>query len=90
VPLHEQIFAPKAFERHLAAVDALRPVAERNGLTLAQLALAWTVAQPGVTAAIAGSRSAARMREDAAAGAIDLTDAQLAEIDQQLAGVAAI
>jgi hypothetical protein len=30
------------------------------------------------------------MREDAAAGAIDLTDAQLAEIDQQLAGVAAI
>ena len=77
MPLHEQIFAPKAFERHLAAVDALRPVAERNGLTLAQLALAWTVAQPGVTAAIAGSRSAARMREDAAAGAIDLTDAQL-------------
>ena len=62
VPLSEQIFAPGTFERHLTAVDALRPVAERDGMTLAPLALAWTVAQPGVTAAIVGSRSAARMR----------------------------
>ena len=35
---------------------ALRPIAERLGITMAQLALAWNVAQPGVTSAIAGSR----------------------------------
>ena len=85
VPLYEQVFAPGTFERHLATVDALGPVAERNGLTLAQLALAWVVAQRGVTAAIAGSRSAARMRENAAAGSYDLTGTQLEEIDAALA-----
>ena len=35
------------------------PIAERLGITLAQLALAWNVAQPGVTSAIAGSRDPA-------------------------------
>jgi methylglyoxal reductase len=88
VPLYEQIFAPGTFERHLAKVDALRPIAGRNDITLAQLALGWVVAQPGVTAAIAGSRSSARIRENAAAGSIDLTRAQLEEIDEALAAVA--
>jgi methylglyoxal reductase len=88
VPLYEQIFAPGTFERHLARVDALRPVAERNGMTLAQLALAWVVAQPGVTAAIAGSRSPARVRQNAAAGSIEFTRAQLEEVDAALAGAA--
>ena len=88
VPLYEQIFAPGTFERHLARVEALRPVAERNGMTLAQLALAWVVAQPGVTAAIAGSRSPARVRQNAAAGSIEFRRAQLEEVDAALAGVA--
>ena len=89
VPLYEQIFAPGTFERHLAEVDALRPVAERNAITLGQLALAWVVAQPGVTAAIAGSRFPARVRENATAGSVELTRAQLEEVDAALAGVAA-
>jgi aryl-alcohol dehydrogenase-like predicted oxidoreductase len=88
VPLYEQIFAAGTFERHLVKVEALRPVAERNGMTLAQLALGWVVAQPTVTAAIAGSRSPARIRENAVAGSIELTGAQLEEIDESLAAVA--
>lgn len=90
VPLYEQIFAPGKLERHLAEVEALRPVAERYGLTLAQLALAWIVAQPGVTAAIAGSRSAERMRENAAAGSIELSPGQVEEVETALAGVASV
>ena len=88
VPLYQQIFAPGTFERHLAEVEALRPIAERYGITLAQLALAWVVEQPGVAAAIAGSRSADRMRENAAAGSIELTPAQVDEVETALAGVA--
>ena len=87
VPLYEQIFAPGTLERHLATVDALRPIAEQKGMTLAQLALAWVVAQPGITAAIAGSRSTARVRENAAAGSMELTGADLDEIDAALAAV---
>ena len=62
-------------------VEALRPVAERLGITLAQLALAWNVHQPGVTAAIAGSRNPDHVRSNAAAGDVELDDATLSELD---------
>jgi aryl-alcohol dehydrogenase-like predicted oxidoreductase len=65
----------------LDTVDRLRPVAERVGCTLAQLALAWNVHQPGVTAAIAGSRNAEHVRANAGAGDVELDDATLAELD---------
>lgn len=84
VPLYEQIFAPSVFGRHVATVEALRPIAESKGITLAQLALAWVVAQPTITAAIAGTRSASRMREDAAAGSIELTGADIQDINSAL------
>ncbi len=81
VPLYQQIFAPGRFEQHLRVVEALRPVAQRKGLTLAQLALAWVTHQEGVTAAIAGSRSAAHASEAAGAGAITLSAEDLQEIE---------
>jgi aryl-alcohol dehydrogenase-like predicted oxidoreductase len=69
----------------LEVVDRLRPVAERLGCTLSELALAWNVYQPGVTAAIAGSRNPGHVRTNAAAGDIELDDATLAELDALLA-----
>jgi aryl-alcohol dehydrogenase-like predicted oxidoreductase len=68
-------------ERNLAFVETLRPIAERLAITLAQLALAWNVAQPGVTAAIAGSRNPDHVRSNAAAGDIVLDEATLSELD---------
>ena len=75
------LFAPGNRERNLAVVDGLRPIAERLGITLAQLALAWNVAQPGVTAAIAGSRNPDHVRSNVAAGDIVLDEPTLAELD---------
>jgi aryl-alcohol dehydrogenase-like predicted oxidoreductase len=75
------LFDHPARERGLAVVDAARPIAERLGLTLAQLAIAWTVHQPGVTAAIAGSRDPGHVRSNAAAGDVGLDDETLAELD---------
>jgi len=69
----------------LEVVDRLRPVAERLGCSLSQLALAWNVHQPGVTAAIAGSRNPAHIRTNAAAGDIELAEATIAELDAILA-----
>lgn len=83
---YEKLFAPEPFRRNLALVDALRPIADANGVTLAQLALAWVVHQPGVTAAIAGSRSAAHVADNAAAGDIELTAKDLEAIEAALAG----
>ncbi|MDQ4107199.1 MAG: aldo/keto reductase [Actinomycetota bacterium] len=65
----------------LDVVDRIRPVAERIGCTLSQLALAWNVQQPGVTAAIAGSRNPSHVRANAGAGEIELDQATLAELD---------
>jgi aryl-alcohol dehydrogenase-like predicted oxidoreductase len=71
-------------DRSLSIVDRLRPIADRLGITLGQLALAWNVAQPGVTAAIAGSRNPEHVRENAATGDVQLDDETLGEIDQLL------
>ena len=81
VPLYEQIFAPGRFEQHLRVVEALRPIAQRRGLSLAQLALDWVTHQDGVTAAIAGARSAAHATEAAGAGSIVLSAGDLEDVD---------
>jgi len=65
-------------------VDGIRPIAERLGITMGQLALAWNIAQPGVTAAIAGSRSGAHVRENAEAGDLSLDAKVLDEIEELL------
>jgi aryl-alcohol dehydrogenase-like predicted oxidoreductase len=49
-------------------------------MALAQLASAWHIAQPGVTAAIAGSRDPRHVRANAAAGDITLDAATLDEL----------
>ncbi|HYJ60366.1 MAG TPA: aldo/keto reductase [Actinomycetota bacterium] len=77
-------FTDANLARSLAVVEGLRPITGRLGCTVAQLALAWNVQQPGVTAAIAGSRSAANTRDNATAGDIVLDDATLAELDALL------
>jgi aryl-alcohol dehydrogenase-like predicted oxidoreductase len=69
----------------LEVVDRILPVAERIGCTLSQLALAWNIHQPGVTAAIAGSRNPSHVRANAAAGDIELDGATLAELNALLA-----
>ena len=68
-------------ERNLATVEDLRAIAGRLGITLAQLALAWNVHQPGVTAAIAGSRNPEHVRSNAAAGDVELDEATRSELD---------
>jgi aryl-alcohol dehydrogenase-like predicted oxidoreductase len=51
---------------------------------VAQLALAWTVHQPGVTSAIAGSRNPDHVRQNAAAGDVELDDAAVKELEEIL------
>ena len=49
-------FQEPKLSANLALVDALRPIAEAHGKTVAQLAIAWTLRRPEVTAAIVGAR----------------------------------
>ena len=81
----DSLFGPARRPGGLAVVDAMRPVAARLGCSLAQLAIAWNVHQPGVTSAIVGSRDARHVGDNAAAGAIELDAATLAELDRAAA-----
>jgi aryl-alcohol dehydrogenase-like predicted oxidoreductase len=78
--------SPARLDAVFAIVEGLRPIAERLGITMGQLALAWNISQPGVTAAIAGSRSGEHMRQNADAGDLALDAATIAEVETLLAG----
>jgi aryl-alcohol dehydrogenase-like predicted oxidoreductase len=79
-------FQEPALSANLKLVDGLRPIAMRNGKTVAQLAIAWVLRRPEVTAAIVGARRPAHIEETVAAGDWVLSPAEVAEIDTLLAG----
>ena len=81
VGYYQELFAPGVLERNLEIVGELKAVADRVGVTLAQLALAWVLHQKGVTGAIAGSRSRGHVVENAEAGTVQLGDGHLADIE---------
>jgi len=73
-------FTPKNRQRVLDALERIRPIAEAHDATFAQTTIAWTLAQPGITATIVGARTPAQVRENARAADIDLTPDELAHI----------
>ncbi len=64
-----------------AALEAVEDVAAAHGATPSQVALAWVMAQPGVTAAIASATTTEQADELAGAMALRLTDAERARLD---------
>ena len=73
-------FRDPNLSRNLRLRDALRPVAQRHGTSVAAIAVAWTLAWPGVTGAIVGARSADQVDGWIRAGEIELTGHDLDEI----------
>ena len=71
----------------LAAVDRLRPIADGLGITMAQLALAWVLREPGVASAIVGATQPEQVEANASASGIELDRTTLAAIDEAVAGV---
>jgi aryl-alcohol dehydrogenase-like predicted oxidoreductase len=78
-------FRDPELSANLALVEGLRPIAERAGKTVAQLALAWVLRRPEVTAAIVGARRPAQIEETVAASDWDLSAEEIAAIDALLA-----
>ncbi|HTZ27567.1 MAG TPA: aldo/keto reductase family protein [Streptosporangiaceae bacterium] len=68
----------------LSRVQQLRPLAGEAGLSMAQLAIAWTLQNPGVCAAIVGATRPEQVRDNAAASGVRLDPALLARIDDVL------
>ncbi|MEP3332907.1 aldo/keto reductase [Sedimentitalea sp.] len=64
-----------------ALMEAITPVADAHGATLAQIVIAWTLQQPGITFSLCGARNADQARENAQAGRIRLSTDDLNTID---------
>ncbi|MCX7817983.1 MAG: aldo/keto reductase [Kiritimatiellae bacterium] len=81
-------FRPANRRRVLELLEGWRDLCEAHRCTMGQLVLACTVAQPGITSALVGARKVAHAEENAAAGDIELTDAELARMrrDVELLG----
>jgi aryl-alcohol dehydrogenase-like predicted oxidoreductase len=75
-------FEGEALERNMEAVERLKEFAEQRGYTLAQLAVAWVLAQPGVHVAITGARRPEHVDGIAPAADVQLSEQDLAEIDE--------
>jgi aryl-alcohol dehydrogenase-like predicted oxidoreductase len=68
----------------LSRAQQLRPVAEQAGLSLAQLAIAWTLQNPGVSAAIVGATRPEQVRENVRAAGVRLGQDIMRRIDDVL------
>ncbi len=77
-------FQEPQFSATLQLVDQLRPIAKRNGRTLAQLVISWVLRRSEVTAAIVGARRPDQVKETAKAGDWKLTVEDIEQIEQLL------
>jgi aryl-alcohol dehydrogenase-like predicted oxidoreductase len=82
-------FQSPRVERNLALRDALRPIAARHHTTVSSVAVAWTLAWPGVTGAIVGARSPEQVDGWIDAAALRLTEDELDEIAAALERIGA-
>src|SRR5256885_15129636 len=71
-------FQEPNLSHNLALRDALQPIARRHGATVSAIAVAWTLAWPGVTGAIVGARTAGPVDGWIGAATLELPAADLA------------
>lgn len=71
----------------LERIQGLQPIAEAAGVSMAQLAVAWTLQRPGVSATIIGASRPGQVTENAAASGVRLEDDLMSRIDDVLGDI---
>jgi aryl-alcohol dehydrogenase-like predicted oxidoreductase len=79
------VFSGDTYRRNLATVRALEKFAADRGITVSQLAVAWTLANPAVHVAIVGTRRASHVDDSLGAVQVSLSESDLDEIDRIMA-----
>lgn len=80
-------FAPDALPANMALVQLVKTWADRKKVSLAQLALAWLLAQKPWIVPIPGTTNVAHLQENVAAASISFSDAELKELNSALAAI---
>jgi hypothetical protein len=77
-------FTPHNIQETQNMLAKIKPIADGHSINLGQLALAWTLHQPGITIALAGARNAEQCIENAKAATIQLSSEELTIIGGHL------
>ncbi|MFA7159106.1 MAG: aldo/keto reductase [Kiritimatiellia bacterium] len=80
----DPMFNAPIFGQITEKIEALKSVAARSKLTIAQLAIAWILRRPEITAAIVGGRTPEQIKQTAPAGDVALSAGTIAEIEKIL------
>ncbi|MDD2598405.1 MAG: aldo/keto reductase [Kiritimatiellae bacterium] len=81
-------FAPEKRRLVIKLLSAWEPLTQQYNCTLAQLVIAWTIAQPGVTVALCGARKYENAIENAGAGALKIVPDDLARMRREVEAIA--
>lgn len=81
-------YTPEARKANRVVIDLLARIGEEKGATPAQIALAWLLAQKPWIVPIPGSRKIERLNENIGALAVELTPADLQEIESAISQIA--
>lgn len=74
-------FKPDRFKQYVKAVEDLKKIAGAYGKTVAQFALRWALQQPGITAVIAGARTARQVEENVGVSGWRIRPEDMAKVD---------
>ena len=74
-------FPPVDRDRAFAIVDAMRPIAEAHGASVARVALAWLLGRRGVMSVIVGAKTIEQLDDNLAAAALALTNDEFVTLD---------
>jgi aryl-alcohol dehydrogenase-like predicted oxidoreductase len=75
-------FPPIDRPRAFRCVEAMRPIAQAHGVSVARVALAWVLQQPGVTSAIIGAKTLEQLRDNVAAAELQLSPDELSTLNE--------
>jgi aryl-alcohol dehydrogenase-like predicted oxidoreductase len=75
-------FPPVDKDRAFRVIDAMRPIAQAHGVSIARVALAWLLLKPAVTSVIIGARNTEQLHDNIAAVDLRLSDADMAGLDK--------
>lgn len=79
-----KFFSDESISKTNAFLEKIKPIADEQNATLAQLVLRWTIERPGITVALAGARNAEQSVQNAQAINVKLSDEQLDFINREV------
>ena len=75
-------FPPIDRPRAFRCVEAMRPIAQTHGVSVARIALAWLLHQPAVASVIVGAKTREQLADNIAATDVRLSEAELKSLDE--------